>query len=924
MPKEFETRRADEGLDGLLALLRSEPVPDEALKDSWRKIDARLEWRRENMSPLAFSMFRSKGLAAASVAAAVLLSFAVGFVALQAQRSGLSMGGFAGSESAPAASPVMVALTRTATPGGGETGVFEEGRDANVDGDTSLGGIGYGSDVAGKTGGGRAAGGAFASRREMERWSKDDNSPRQERSRADSPAAAASPSAPPPPPAEKPYGKSRSADPRSNLEDRKKSEGIASREPLAPPDLMKMPGAADKSKEQGGQLGNAPKPGEPLPPAQAAQKIIKTADLSLEVKKFEEASREVDRLVTRFRGFYADNRVTQNDDGTTTAHIVVRVPQASFEALYAELKKLGRVKSENAKGEDVTEKYTDLSARIRNAEALEKSLLVLLDEKKKNAKMSEIIEVQRELGKVREEIEKMVGSLRVMDNLIDFGTIYLTLAERTRTVPSGTLSVEVRDALEADKGLDRIAGELGGQVASRTSSKRGDGTTMVNAVVKAPMPKFGQLIDALKGLGVRVDREEVRGYDLAAIAEDEGAKQVMASASVVLFEPSMQKPGGSARIEVETVEGAAAALAAILKTVDGSQVSRTESREGGAASATFVVRTSRARFNDLALALPMIGSVKEKQLVGADAGKVEGPAAKVACDLTLFVYERERQTPGGSVQISTTNLKDSDDKLAALIRSAEAQVQSHVENRQPGGTSSAQYQLAIRRGKFQAFVDGLVVVGRPDNKQIQGLEPGEVRGAAAEVMCTLTLNINERRAPVPSAHMEVVVKDAAEIAAKLQTQRDAAGAETVNHSTQQGADGSVVDTWILKVAVEKFDKFVADAQGLGRVRSKSVTGVQAGAEEKPDPKALADVTVTLVQFSPLRPPPEETTGSVRAIVNTAIKALFWILGCILFGLIVIVPVILIIVGLVKLVRWMVREKAPAVTVSAGTPPPEKK
>jgi hypothetical protein len=299
-------------------------------------------------------------------------------------------------------------------------------------------------------------------------------------------------------------------------------------------------------------------PTDSPPAAPSSQKIIKTADLSLEVKKFEDASREVDRLVTRYRGFYADNRVTQNDDGTTGAHIVVRVPQGSFEALYADLKKLGRVKAENAKGEDVTEKYTDLSARIRNSEALEKSLLVLLDEKKKNAKMSEIIEVQRELAKVREEIEKMLGTLRVMDNQIDFGTIYLTLAERTRSVPSGTLSIEVKDSAEADKDLDKVLGELGGQVASRNSSKRADGTSMVNATVKVPMPKFGQLIEALKRLGIRVDREEVRGYDLAAIVDDEGAKQVMATATVVLFEPSLQKPGGSARIEVETIDGAAA------------------------------------------------------------------------------------------------------------------------------------------------------------------------------------------------------------------------------------------------------------------------------------------------------------------------------------------------------------------------------
>jgi len=913
----------DRRLDELLGRLRDEPVPEGRLKASWHAIDAGMEWRAPSMHPLAFTrtLIQPKWAAAAAAAALLCLTFAVGKARLGGQaptdmsEEEESVGLVNGPATAGAEHELVGSADGTVTTlATGEAAVSgavsREARRARPQEDAI-------SDVA--LGGGRPAGGAGGN------WAYDGKEGYRDGNRKAADRAA--PAAPPPPLAAAPAaakdapgnwkGKAEGGKAASST-GRGQSGQYGGQGPLASPDLLPVPGNADKNP--GAPARGDAGPGGSQPPGQSSQKIIKTAELSLEVRKSEEASREVDKLVTRYRGFYADNRVTQNDDGTATITVVVRVPQANFEALYAELKKLGRVKTENAKGEDVTEKYTDLAARIRNAEHLEKSLLVLLDEKKKNGKMSEILEVQRELAKTREEIEKMQGSMRVMENLIEFGTIYLTLAERSRTVPSGSLNIEVKDATASDRELDRVVGEVAGQVVSRTSVKRPDGTLMITAAVKAPMIRFGELVEKLKALGVRTDREDIRGYNLAAVTEDAGAKDVLATVNLILFEPSLQKPGGNARIQVETLDSAAQVIGAILKEVDGTQVSRHESRVNDQATATYQLRVSRAKFPSLVLSLPRIGTVETKQVVGADVVGVEGPAAKVQCDLELQIHERDRETPGGSATLSTTRMAEAATKLAELLKSVDGQVTSHTESKQADGTVNAQYQVQVKRGKFAQLDAGLGTIGRLQHKEVHGTDLAEVKGAAADTFCSLSLEIQERRAPMPTADLKVIVSNAKDAGDKLAAICKAAKAETGVPEIIKGDNLSEVQIWQPQLPVEAFDTFVAQVQQLGKARG-TIKPVRVGEEEKPDPKAMTGVVVRLVQQSPFeRQEPQQDWGSLTGALRAAGDGFVNILRYLIAGLPYVLVLVIVVFGAYKLIsRAGSRKNAGEKTPGPETP-----
>ena len=93
----------------------------------------------------------------------------------------------------------------------------------------------------------------------------------------------------------------------------------------------------------------------------------------------------------------------------------------------AELKTLGRVESESQSGQDVTAQYVDLEARLNNARNTEQRLIDLL--KQRTGKLSDVLEVETELSRVREEIERMEGERRLLSKQVEYATLNATIAE---------------------------------------------------------------------------------------------------------------------------------------------------------------------------------------------------------------------------------------------------------------------------------------------------------------------------------------------------------------------------------------------------------------------------------------------------------------------------------------------------------------
>ncbi len=119
----------------------------------------------------------------------------------------------------------------------------------------------------------------------------------------------------------------------------------------------------------------------------------------------------------------------------------LRVPTGQLEASMSELKQLGHVESESQNGEEVTQQYVDLEARLANARNSEQRLSELL--RQRTGKLSDVLEVEKEVERVRGEIEQMEAERKTLANRVDFATITVTLAEDHRAELPGLRNAAV-------------------------------------------------------------------------------------------------------------------------------------------------------------------------------------------------------------------------------------------------------------------------------------------------------------------------------------------------------------------------------------------------------------------------------------------------------------------------------------------------
>lgn len=172
------------------------------------------------------------------------------------------------------------------------------------------------------------------------------------------------------------------------------------------------------------------------------RKIIQRASLSIEVEDFQSSSDSVIDIVERYNGFISDSHSYVTGTGRKEGRITIRVPTDKFLAVIAEIEHVGDVKSKSTSGEDVTEEYIDLTARLNNSERQERRLLEILD-MANNTK--EVLEVEREIWRVRSEIERLTGRIKYLENRVELATVSVSLNEPEPI----THSWGIRDALRA-------------------------------------------------------------------------------------------------------------------------------------------------------------------------------------------------------------------------------------------------------------------------------------------------------------------------------------------------------------------------------------------------------------------------------------------------------------------------------------------
>ncbi len=168
------------------------------------------------------------------------------------------------------------------------------------------------------------------------------------------------------------------------------------------------------------------------------RKVIYNASIDLVVKDFAPLESEIPKLVKEAGGFLADVSINRTQGRQLSGTWQARIPVDRFEAFLDDVSALGIPENRRQTAQDVTEEFVDLEARIANQKRLEERIVQLLDSSSDEIK--DVIEVERELGRVRGEIEQMQGRLRYLTNRTDLTTITISAREQRDYVPPATPS----------------------------------------------------------------------------------------------------------------------------------------------------------------------------------------------------------------------------------------------------------------------------------------------------------------------------------------------------------------------------------------------------------------------------------------------------------------------------------------------------
>jgi hypothetical protein len=176
------------------------------------------------------------------------------------------------------------------------------------------------------------------------------------------------------------------------------------------------------------------------------QKIIKSAEISFKVEKYDNSRTNILEIVKKYQGIVGSENQT-GDASRTTNVMQIRVANEKFDILIDELlKEAVFVDFKKIDASDVTEEFIDVNARLKSKKDAMVQYQVIL---KRANSVDEILDVQGYIRTLQEEIESLEGRLKYLNNKVDLSTITLTFYEEGKILPAQkeTFGYKVREAL---------------------------------------------------------------------------------------------------------------------------------------------------------------------------------------------------------------------------------------------------------------------------------------------------------------------------------------------------------------------------------------------------------------------------------------------------------------------------------------------
>jgi hypothetical protein len=198
----------------------------------------------------------------------------------------------------------------------------------------------------------------------------------------------------------------------------------------------------------GGQFAGQPPP--PGPPPSPGPMIARSASLTIRVKNVDASRPALDAILLRHGGYSAQLNVARSENAARSLQASLRIPASELASAVGDLRKLGSVEYESQSGEEVTQRHLDLVARLKTARETEERFRAILEQR--TGKISDVLEVEQAIARVRGEIESMEAEQKSLEHRVDFASVEIQLTEEYKArlnSPDDSVGTRIHNAFVA-------------------------------------------------------------------------------------------------------------------------------------------------------------------------------------------------------------------------------------------------------------------------------------------------------------------------------------------------------------------------------------------------------------------------------------------------------------------------------------------
>jgi hypothetical protein len=499
----------------------------------------------------------------------------------------------------------------------------------------------------------------------------------------------------------------------------------------------------------------------PTASPETSLKLIRNAQLDLEVKSYQAAVDQIGALNQKASGYVDSSSSEKGGNGKLQGTVVVKIQPQNLDSFLIKLRDIGQVENQSVSTENVTKDYVDTQARLDNSRRMETQLQDLL--KHENSKVSDLLQVERELARVRGNIEQMQGQLKLYDFEIQYATVTIQMKEKDLNQTAAYLlkeqddfSLFAQDVEATFKKARSAADDFKAQVLQANLNHNSGSDVSADLVVMVAPDQIEPFLSDIRSLGrlanftrqtqrvardggesdqpadqARTDKDDVQMH-VAIRSDDESRKRAALTVVTLAVDDALDKAKTAA-----LSDGGEILSSSLNKTPQGQ------------ATAELSVRVPGKGYQALLGAFRAFGRTSSFSLQRNDNSGpgADGDDAPVIVSLSLTDDETPLQETEMSVLVS-----DVDDRAQAIKRqagAAGAQVKDSNFDRQPDGTETAQLRFLLPLSKYPAFLQSLKELGKVESLTVQRQDQPMEGSTDADAPVQVGLKIHNQGDVVP-------------------------------------------------------------------------------------------------------------------------------------------------------------------------------